>query len=307
MKNDFKGIGLIFDVYDNDNRRNNPSVFVIENDGKSRQYDHDHDYENDIIKTMPEDHTLSGLTHGKYQSYKCVADFRNAHSNTKVLVKFLHKALHVYLDTESSSNYKFCLVVQFDRDFRDYHMAFTAATGQVADNHDVEFIETSYLADSDLEFDDSLLEHFASNASGSLVNTVSDLLVFILSFALTGFAGWQLFGFKKMMAERLDEVRVCHTLNKHVSNHFMAHFAFCLLLLFNGMYLLLLLHVPLAGMRVYLLSKKKHIFTASAISGQAHKDHPLGAFAKIYSTSTRLISSLVLYGVTLLYILFMLI
>jgi hypothetical protein len=29
MKNEFKGFGVMFDVYDNDNRRNNPSVFVL--------------------------------------------------------------------------------------------------------------------------------------------------------------------------------------------------------------------------------------------------------------------------------------
>jgi mannose-binding lectin 1 len=30
MKSEFKGFGVLFDVYDNDNRRNNPSVFVLE-------------------------------------------------------------------------------------------------------------------------------------------------------------------------------------------------------------------------------------------------------------------------------------
>ena len=27
----FSGVGVIFDVYDNDNKRNNPSIFVLEN------------------------------------------------------------------------------------------------------------------------------------------------------------------------------------------------------------------------------------------------------------------------------------
>lgn len=46
MKNDFKGFGVVIDVYDNDNRRNNPSVFVLSNPtGKMTRYNHDNDYE----------------------------------------------------------------------------------------------------------------------------------------------------------------------------------------------------------------------------------------------------------------------
>jgi len=30
MKTEFKGVGVLFDTYDNDNARNNPSVFVLE-------------------------------------------------------------------------------------------------------------------------------------------------------------------------------------------------------------------------------------------------------------------------------------
>ena len=47
LRNDFKGFGVVIDVYDNDNRRNNPSVFVLASpkDGKAPKFNHDNDYE----------------------------------------------------------------------------------------------------------------------------------------------------------------------------------------------------------------------------------------------------------------------
>jgi hypothetical protein len=35
-----------------------------------------------------------------YQAHKCVADFRNTGKVSKILVKYLHKVLHVYVDTQ---------------------------------------------------------------------------------------------------------------------------------------------------------------------------------------------------------------
>jgi hypothetical protein len=47
-----------------------------------------------MVKTLPD-----GVTAGSAgASAKCVADIRNTGKVSKVLVKFLHKILHVYVD-----------------------------------------------------------------------------------------------------------------------------------------------------------------------------------------------------------------
>src|SRR4051794_24871351 len=104
MKQTYKGFGVIFDVYDNDNRRNNPSVFVLANPtGKAAVYNHDNDYEDDMVKTLP-----TGVeTGGAGASFKCVADIRNTGKTSKILVKYLHRILHVYIDNSEGLGYKF--------------------------------------------------------------------------------------------------------------------------------------------------------------------------------------------------------
>ncbi len=67
--------------------------------------------------------------------------------------------------------YKFCLAVAFDKSYKDYHFAFSAATGQVADNHDLLEITTRYLAASDAEFDDSSLPSMNATSSSSSLGT----------------------------------------------------------------------------------------------------------------------------------------
>lgn len=47
-------------------------------------------------------------------------------------------------------NYKLCLKLQMPREsYRDYHLAFTAATGQVTDQHDIMRVTTRYLIKGD--------------------------------------------------------------------------------------------------------------------------------------------------------------
>ena len=48
------------------------------------------------------------------------------------MIKFIQQVLHVYVDTDDGLGYKFCLAVEFDqpKTFKDYHIAFTAMTGQ---------------------------------------------------------------------------------------------------------------------------------------------------------------------------------
>jgi hypothetical protein len=122
LKRDFKGVGVVFDVYDNDGKRDNPSIFVLYNpDGAPVTYNHDLDYKDGMYKRVAA---------GPNSAYSCVANIRNTPTPTKVMVKFLHKILHVYVDTDDGLGYKFCLAVAFDAPFANHHIAFTAMTGQ---------------------------------------------------------------------------------------------------------------------------------------------------------------------------------
>ncbi len=50
----FDGIGILFDTYDNDNLKDNPTVSVIRNDAnKSRVFDHNKDF---VVSLLPTSH-----------------------------------------------------------------------------------------------------------------------------------------------------------------------------------------------------------------------------------------------------------
>ena len=51
MREDFRGVGIVVDVYDNNGSRDNPSIFVLHNPtGERTNYNHDNDYANDMYK-----------------------------------------------------------------------------------------------------------------------------------------------------------------------------------------------------------------------------------------------------------------
>lgn len=137
MREDFKGVGILLDVYDNDSKRNNPSIFVVKNDNGKFQYSHDQDFEDAMLRTVPSSLKMEGATQ---DSYRCVADIRNLHRPIKLLAKYLNRVMHVYLDTEDGQGYRLCLAVEIPGQhptdptkstLRDSHLVFTAATGQV--------------------------------------------------------------------------------------------------------------------------------------------------------------------------------
>ena len=83
IRPDFRGIGVLFDTYDNDVRRDNPVIFVLKNDeGVMKQYDHDNDYRADMWQDTS---AVSGL--GSATEFKCIADYRNTQDSAKVLIR----------------------------------------------------------------------------------------------------------------------------------------------------------------------------------------------------------------------------
>lgn len=300
MKSDFQGVGVMFDVYDNDNKRNNPSVFVLDNMQGDREFNHDNDYEDDMEKTTPEHvpgHVGSDDT--AYRAHKCVADFRNSGKSNKALVKYLHKVMHVYIDSQEGEGYKFCLAVEMNHSFVDYHFAFAAATGQVADIHDLKEVTVRYLSEADKEFDDSLMTHYGASRSKPWSTTFFAFAT-LITVALVGLTVWQLMLLRTLSGARIDLVRICKLLNDLTIPHWCAHVFLCVLLLCLVQWIPVLMNIPTLAIRVYLLSTNQVRFSETSISGQAVKGHR----AEDLTAFMRLVVNAVLYVPLCLFCLF---
>ncbi|CEP01500.1 hypothetical protein PBRA_002106 [Plasmodiophora brassicae] len=151
MRDDFKGFGVIFDTYDNDGRRDNPSIFVVKNINGKFVYNNDNDLADNMVRNL--DPSVP---------YKCTADYRNLGKPVKVLFRYIHGSLHIYVDdTIKETGYKFCLAVSINLEevkITETHFAFTSMTGEVADAVELTEITTHYIDDSDADIADSTLE-----------------------------------------------------------------------------------------------------------------------------------------------------
>jgi hypothetical protein len=274
LKSDFKGFGVVVDVYDNDNRRNNPSVFVLSNSAAAiaargtpaPNWNHDNDYEDNMVKTLPTSDDLGGLA-PPTAAHKCVADIRNTGKVSRMLVKYLHRVLHVYIDNSEGAGWKFCLAVKLDDDFKDHHLAFTAATGQVADNHDIMEITTRYLKSSDLGFDDASLAAMSDRGHShhSSWFTLYWLVQSGLQATVLGLAVWQLHTYHTLQSQRIDLVQICARLNPAVLPHYALHALLTIFLLLGGCWWNFLLHAPLVGWRAFEFAKKNFLFSPANI------------------------------------------
>ena len=268
MKSDFKGLAVCLDVYDNDNKRNNPTVFVLE---RTREqpvplWHHDTDFEEDMLSDKPTSLTLH--SDPAYSAHKCIADVRNTGRNSRLLVKLLHGVLHVYVDVSDNNAYKFCLAVNVKGQYKDHHLAFSAATGGVADNYDLKEITTRYLKEEDQDFDDQRLGRLRSGAGGGWGGRMSALywlLVNALQAGLLGVVALQLWTYHSMLAERIDLVAICQRINPFILPHYAAHAALCALLLLAGAWWPLLFNLPALGWKVYEFVKKTWLFSPATV------------------------------------------
>ncbi|XP_072881583.1 protein ERGIC-53-like isoform X2 [Hemitrygon akajei] len=124
------GVGIFFDTFDNDDSKNNPIVLVVGNDGKLT-YDH--------------------LNDGAGQALgMCVRDYRNSYHAVRAKIRYYQKTLQVYLNlgrTDISDNYELCTEVTDVYLPLNGHFGVSAATGAVADDHDVLSFVTFSLSD----------------------------------------------------------------------------------------------------------------------------------------------------------------
>uniref|UniRef100_A0A182ISM2 Uncharacterized protein n=1 Tax=Anopheles atroparvus TaxID=41427 RepID=A0A182ISM2_ANOAO len=123
----WQGLGIFFDSFDNDNKHNNPYISAVLNDG-TRQFDHQNDGSTQL---------LSG----------CLRDFRNKPFPTRAKIEYYNNILTVLFHngmTNNDQNYEMCFRAENVVLPKTGYFGLSAATGGLADDHDVfHFLTTS--------------------------------------------------------------------------------------------------------------------------------------------------------------------
>ena len=122
---EFKGLGIFMDTFDNDNKKNNPYISAMYSDGTQRM-DLDHDNFN------------SQLTEG------CVSHYRNADGPSIMTLRYYGRELSVDIDAKGDGKFLKCFSARVDIP-AGYHLGVTAKTGGLFDNHDVYAVITEDL------------------------------------------------------------------------------------------------------------------------------------------------------------------
>ncbi|VVD01410.1 unnamed protein product [Leptidea sinapis] len=124
----WNGLGVIFDSFDNDNKHNNPYIMAVINDG-TKNFDHKSDGATQL---------LSG----------CLRDFRNKPFPTRARIEYYMNTLTVYFHnglTTNEADYELCFRAENVVLPRGGFLGLSAATGGLADDHDVIHLLTTSL------------------------------------------------------------------------------------------------------------------------------------------------------------------
>uniref|UniRef100_A0A3P9PXT6 Lectin, mannose-binding, 1 n=1 Tax=Poecilia reticulata TaxID=8081 RepID=A0A3P9PXT6_POERE len=116
----WNGIGVFFDSFDNDGKKNNPAILVIGNNG-NLVYDHQNDGTTQALGT-------------------CLRDFRNKPYPIRAKITYYRKTLTVLINngfTPDKEDYEFCTKVENMVIPTEGFFGISAATGGLADDHDV--------------------------------------------------------------------------------------------------------------------------------------------------------------------------
>ncbi|XP_068608836.1 protein ERGIC-53 [Brachionichthys hirsutus] len=116
----WNGVGIFFDSFDNDGKKNNPAVVVVGNNGKL-VYDHENDGTTQSLGT-------------------CLRDFRNKPYPVRARITYYRKTLTVMINngfTPDKDDYELCTKVDDMVVPGDGFFGLSAATGGLADDHDV--------------------------------------------------------------------------------------------------------------------------------------------------------------------------
>ncbi|XP_053982255.1 protein ERGIC-53 [Hylaeus volcanicus] len=124
----WNGLGIFFDSFDNDNKHNNPYIMAVLNDG-----------------TKSFDHTNDGTTQ---LSAGCLRDFRNKPFATRAKIEYYQNTLTLLFHngmTNNEQDYEMCFRVENVVLPRGGYFGVSAATGGLADDHDVSHFLTHSL------------------------------------------------------------------------------------------------------------------------------------------------------------------
>ncbi|XP_032278651.1 protein ERGIC-53 [Halichoerus grypus] len=116
----WNGVGIFFDSFDNDGKKNNPAIVIIGNNGQTH-YDHQNDGINQALAS-------------------CQRDFRNKPYPVRAKITYYQKTLMVMINngfTPDKNDYEFCARVDNMVIPPQGHFGISAATGGLADDHDV--------------------------------------------------------------------------------------------------------------------------------------------------------------------------
>ncbi|CBZ24755.1 putative lectin [Leishmania mexicana MHOM/GT/2001/U1103] len=134
----FNGFGVLFDSYDNDNRRDNPMVSLVYNDGSNtKHFDPEKDFMGDTVAS-------------------CVFDFREiAEPNMATMRMVYFKGeLQLYLSRNSEATETECLrVTKLPMPEGKVYLSLSAQTGGVSEIHDIMFVHLSPLMDAKYDHD----------------------------------------------------------------------------------------------------------------------------------------------------------
>jgi len=141
----FTGLGVVIDTYDNDNTGSHPYIFSIWNDGTYTLGDQAHDHVNhakpdrDAASTPGE---LNGCHAPRLRNTKERVVMRVRYSDGALSVSYRLPAGNVMMPWDD------CLVIPRITLPTGYYIGFTAATGELADDHDIANITVVDLRDS---------------------------------------------------------------------------------------------------------------------------------------------------------------
>ncbi|XP_018425905.1 PREDICTED: protein ERGIC-53 isoform X1 [Nanorana parkeri] len=116
----WNGVGIFFDSFDNDGKKNNPMILVVGNNGKLI-YDHQNDGASQALSS-------------------CQRDFRNKPYPVRAKIVYYKKTLSVMINngfTPDKDDYEFCAKVDNMILPQQGFFGISAATGGLADDHDV--------------------------------------------------------------------------------------------------------------------------------------------------------------------------
>lgn len=193
-KDYFSGLGIFMDTYSNHNGPHN----------------HQHPYISSMISngSLHYDHDTDG-THTQLAG--CEAQFRNKAHDTWIAIRYEKNVLKVSVDVDGKNGWKECFTVHGIRLPVGYYFGVSAATGELADNHDIiaikmyeldtgdETKEAPYTGLPQADYMEAPRDRVDDNKGSYIAGSMSGwklffiILLVIIGFAVVGVVGFVIF------------------------------------------------------------------------------------------------------------------